>query len=143
MGNMLGGGNSNLALLQKIEEQQLEIVKLTENLNVIKDNIDKITTVNTELITNTGYKVLSHNITTKNGICYVYLYMECLEKKSEWTEMMSNLPRSPQYFEFPLAPISSNEKTASIRLAEGKIAVAYGVAGQRYNTYFSYPIITV
>lgn len=143
MGNVFGGGAQALAILKKFEDLKKEIKKLTENLNVIKDNIDKITTVNTELITNTGYKVLSHNITIKNGICYVYLYIECLEKKSEWTEMMSNLPRSPQYFEFPLAPISSNEKTASIRLAEGKIAAAYGVAGQRYNTYFSYPIITV
>mgnify|MGYP006906609765 FL=1 len=111
--------------------------------NATKNDIDKITTVNTELITNTGYKVLGHNITIKNGICYVYLYMECLEKKSEWTEMMGNLPRNPKYFEFSLAPVSSDAKTVSIRLVEGKIAAAYGVAGQRYNTYFSYPIITV
>lgn len=137
MGKVLGGGGTyTLAILKKLEE-------LEQKMNDFKEEMNKNTTVDTELITNTGYKVLSHNITIKNGICYVYLYMECLEKKSEWTEMMSNLPRSPQYFEFPLAPISSNEKTASIRLAEGKIAAAYGVAGQRYNTYFSYPIITV
>ena len=33
MGKTFGGGNANLTLLQKIEEQQLEIVKLKEKIN--------------------------------------------------------------------------------------------------------------
>lgn len=128
----------NITVLQKLDS-------LTSSIHELNANMKRATRITVTSLCPENYEVRDSSVYTKNGICFVWIYVYCIDPvpTTQNRKIFATLPKPERMFTYVVDYNGYSKDIARLGCYvsnTGTLELISGQAGKYYSLVFSYPV---